>query len=64
MPSLVRLAELLAIPVVEAMAYHVNFPHDNPLHRGYQYHSVSQNPLLAEANVILVSTPTSLDSRR
>ena len=53
-PSLVALAELLAIPVVEAMAYHVNFPHDNPLHGGYQYHSVSQNPLLAEADVVLV----------
>jgi len=53
-PSLVKLAELLAIPVVEAMAYHVNFPHDNPLHSGYQYHSVSQNPLLAEADVVLV----------
>jgi acetolactate synthase I/II/III large subunit len=53
-PSLVRLAELLAIPVVEAMAYHVNFPYDNPLHGGYQYHSVSQNPVLAEADVVLV----------
>jgi acetolactate synthase I/II/III large subunit len=53
-PSLVSLAELLAIPVVEAMAYHVNFPYDNPLHGGYQYHSVSQNPLLAEADVVLV----------
>jgi acetolactate synthase I/II/III large subunit len=53
-PSLVTLAELLAIPVVEAMAYHVNFPHDNPLHGGYQYHSVAQNPVLAEADVVLV----------
>jgi acetolactate synthase I/II/III large subunit len=52
-PSLVDLAELLAIPVVEAMAYHVNLPHDNPLHGGFQYHSVSQNPLLADADVIL-----------
>jgi acetolactate synthase-1/2/3 large subunit len=53
-PSLVSLAELLAIPVVEAMAYHVNFPYDHPLHGGYQYHSVSQNPVLAEADVVLV----------
>ena len=53
-PSLVSLAELLAIPVVEAMAYHVNFPYDHPLHAGYQYHSVSQNPILAEADVVLV----------
>ena len=53
-PSLVSLAELLAIPVVEAIAYHVNFPYDHPLHAGYQYHSVSQNPILAEADVVLV----------
>ena len=53
-PSLVALAELLAIPVVEAMAYHVNFPFDNSLHAGFQYHSVGQNPVLAEADVILV----------
>jgi acetolactate synthase I/II/III large subunit len=53
-PALVELAELLAIPVVEAMAYHVNFPADHPLHAGYQYHSVGQNPVLAEADVILV----------
>jgi acetolactate synthase-1/2/3 large subunit len=52
--ALVELAELLAIPVVEAMAYHVNFPADHPLHAGYQYHSVGQNPVLAEADVILV----------
>ena len=53
-PSLVALAELLAIPVVEAMAYHVNFPFNHPLHAGFQYHSVGQNPVLAEADVILV----------
>jgi acetolactate synthase I/II/III large subunit len=53
-PSLVALAELLAIPVIEAMAYHVNFPFDNPLHAGFQYHSVGQNPVLAEADVVLV----------
>ena len=53
-PSLVALAELLAIPVVEAMAYHVNFPFDHPLHAGFQYHSVAQNPVLAAADVILV----------
>jgi acetolactate synthase-1/2/3 large subunit len=53
-PSLVALAELLAIPVVEAMAYHVNFPFDHPLHAGFQFHSVAQNPVLAEADVVLV----------
>ena len=36
------------------MAYHVNFPVDHPLHAGFQYHSIGQNPVLAEADVILV----------
>jgi acetolactate synthase-1/2/3 large subunit len=53
-PSLVELSELLAIGVVEAMAYHVNFPYDNPLHLGFQYHAVSQSEVLAEADVVLV----------
>jgi acetolactate synthase-1/2/3 large subunit len=53
-PSLVDLAELLGIPVLEAMAYHVNFPANHPLHAGYQYHSVGQTPILAAADVILV----------
>jgi acetolactate synthase-1/2/3 large subunit len=53
-PSLVALAELMGIPVLEAMAYHVNFPADHPLHAGFQYHSTGQNPVLAEADVILV----------
>lgn len=53
-PSLIALAELLAIPVLEAMAYHVNFPDSHPLHAGFQYHSTGQNPVLAEADTILV----------
>ncbi len=53
-PKLVELSELLAIPVLESMAYHVNFPADHPLHAGYQYHTVTQNPVLAQADVILV----------
>jgi acetolactate synthase-1/2/3 large subunit len=53
-PGLVELAELLAVPVVEAMAYHVNFPAGHPLHAGWEYHSTAQNPVLAEADVILV----------
>jgi acetolactate synthase I/II/III large subunit len=52
-PKLVDLAELLGIQVIEATSYHVNFPFDHPLHAGFQYHSVGQNPLLAEADVIL-----------
>lgn len=52
-PKLVDLAELLGIAVIEATAFHVNFPFDHPLHGGFQFHSVAQNPLLAEADVIL-----------
>jgi acetolactate synthase-1/2/3 large subunit len=53
-PKLVELSEQLAIPVLESMAYHVNFPADHPLHAGFQYHTVAQNPVLAQADVILV----------
>ncbi len=53
-PKLVELCELLAIPVLESMAYHVNFPADNALHAGFQYHTVAQNPVLSGADVILV----------
>jgi acetolactate synthase-1/2/3 large subunit len=35
------------------MAYHVNFPADHELHAGFQYHTVAQNPVLAQADVIL-----------
>ncbi len=52
-PELVELCELLAIPVLESMAYHVNFPADHELHAGFQYHTVAQNPVLAQADVIL-----------
>jgi acetolactate synthase-1/2/3 large subunit len=53
-PALVRLAELLAIPVLESAAFHVNFPGDHPLHAGYQFTTSEQNQVLAEADVILV----------
>ena len=53
-PVLVELAELLAIPVLESAAFCVNFPGDHPLHCGYQFTTTEQNPLLAQADVILV----------
>jgi acetolactate synthase I/II/III large subunit len=52
-PKLVALCELLGLPVLESMAYHVNFPADHELHAGFQYHTVAQNPVLAQADVIL-----------
>ena len=54
-PMLVELAELLAIPVLESGAFRVNFPADHPMHRGWQFNTTTQNPLLAEADVILVA---------
>ena len=53
-PALVELAELLAVPVLESAAFVVNFPGEHPLHAGYQFTTSEQNPLLAEADVILV----------
>ena len=50
MTSLVALAEMLALPVVEASAPAcTNFPTDHPLHQGY-----SARPFLDEADVILL----------
>jgi acetolactate synthase I/II/III large subunit len=53
-PVLVELAEILAIGVLESAASCVNFPGDHPLHRGYQFTTTEQNPVLAQADVILV----------
>jgi acetolactate synthase I/II/III large subunit len=53
-PELVRLCELAAIGVIESVPMRVNFPDDHPLHLGYQWNSPEQNPLLADADVILV----------
>jgi acetolactate synthase-1/2/3 large subunit len=53
-PGLVELAGLLAIPVLESAAFRMNFPADHPMHAGWQFTTREQNPLLAEADVILV----------
>ena len=51
--ALVDLAEAGGIGVVEADPIYLNFPHDHPLHLGYNQ-SGSTNPSLAEADAILV----------
>jgi acetolactate synthase-1/2/3 large subunit len=51
--ELVALCDLLAIPVIESAPHHMNFPADHPMHCGYQWTTKDQNPLLAEADVIL-----------
>lgn len=53
-PRLVELADLLAIPVLESAALRVNFPADHPMHGGWQFTTRTQNPLLAQADVILI----------
>jgi acetolactate synthase I/II/III large subunit len=52
--ELTRLCELAAIGVIESVPTRVNFPAGHPLHLGYQWNRPVQNPLLAEADVILV----------
>ncbi|MGE5288800.1 MAG: thiamine pyrophosphate-requiring protein, partial [Micromonosporaceae bacterium] len=52
--ELVRLCDLLAVPVMEAAPSYMNFPSDHALHWGYEWTPAAQNPVLAEADVILV----------
>jgi acetolactate synthase-1/2/3 large subunit len=47
--ELIRLSETLAIPVVEAGPYYVNFPASHPMHLGYQ-----RNEFISECDFILV----------
>jgi acetolactate synthase-1/2/3 large subunit len=51
--ALIELAEAGGIGVVEADPIYVNFPHDHPLHLGYNQ-SGTVNPSLAEADAVLV----------
>jgi acetolactate synthase-1/2/3 large subunit len=51
--ALVDLAEAGGIAVVEADPVAVNFPHDHPLHLGYNQSGAS-DPALAEADAVLV----------
>lgn len=52
--QLMRLADRLAIPVLEASPKYMNFPANHPLHVGYVWHQQEQNRLLAEADVVLI----------
>jgi acetolactate synthase I/II/III large subunit len=53
-PDLVRLCELAGVAVIESAPMHLNFPDNHPLHLGYQWNIPAQNPLLADADVIVV----------
>jgi acetolactate synthase-1/2/3 large subunit len=52
--ELIRLAERLAIPVLEASPKYVNFPASHAMHVGYVWHQQEQNNILSEADFILV----------
>ena len=53
-PELVRLAERLAIGVLESVPMCVNFPADHPMYQGSQWSEPQQNTVLAEADLVLV----------
>ncbi|MEB3102589.1 thiamine pyrophosphate-requiring protein [Ferviditalea candida] len=51
--ELVALSERLAIPVMEAGPYYMNFPSDHPMHLGFE-DFVNVNPYLEKADVVVV----------
>ncbi|HEY0479908.1 MAG TPA: thiamine pyrophosphate-requiring protein [Kofleriaceae bacterium] len=52
--ALVRVCRRLGIGILESVPGHVNVPSDEPLHQGSQWNEQRRNPVLAEADVILV----------
>jgi len=52
--ALTELCELAAVGVIESVPMRMNFPADHPLHLGYQWNTAGQNPVLADADVVLV----------
>jgi acetolactate synthase I/II/III large subunit len=52
--ELVALCERIGMAVLESVPNAMNFPADNPLYQGNQWNHPRQNPVLAEADFILV----------
>ncbi len=52
--ELIRLCDALAIGVLESVPNYVNFPAGHQLHQGVQWNEAQQNPVLAEADLVLV----------
>jgi acetolactate synthase-1/2/3 large subunit len=52
--QLTSLCERLGIGVLESVPNYMNFPHNNVLYLGNQWNGAHQNPILADADVILV----------
>jgi acetolactate synthase-1/2/3 large subunit len=51
--ELVKLADKLAIPVLESVPQTMNFPGNHPMHVGYQWNEDRQHTMLEEADFIL-----------
>lgn len=51
---LVALCDRLGIGLLESVPSAMNFPHDNPHYQGSHWNHPFQNPVLAEADVVLV----------
>jgi acetolactate synthase-1/2/3 large subunit len=52
--QLVQLCHRLGIGVLESVPNYMNFPHRDELYQGNQWNQPWQNPILAEADVVLV----------
>src|SRR5690625_8051778 len=52
--ELVKLSENLGISVLESVPNYMNFPVNQPHHRGFQWNTAEQNEVLDEADVIVV----------
>ncbi|MBR0664634.1 thiamine pyrophosphate-requiring protein [Roseomonas hellenica] len=49
-----RLVGALGIGVLDSVPNAVNLPHDDPMHQGCQWNEPQQNPVLAEADLVVV----------
>ncbi|EKN68435.1 acetolactate synthase catalytic subunit [Neobacillus bataviensis LMG 21833] len=52
--ELVRLSNRLAIPVIESIPHHMNFPADHSMHCGSYWNEPNQVDILSEADFVLV----------
>src|SRR5699024_3207682 len=52
--ELVKMSEILSVPVIESVPNYMNFPSDHPMHCGYQWNTLKQSELLKEADLVLV----------
>jgi acetolactate synthase-1/2/3 large subunit len=52
--ALVSLCNRFGIAVLESVPSYTNFPHDNPLYQGSQWSEPTHNPVLEEADIVIV----------